>query len=49
MAEIKLAAIEAHSSQTQYTIQKMKDAYHAKDPKALARFNYERFWTYKFD
>lgn len=49
MAEIKLAAIEAHSSQTQYTIQAMKDAYYSKDPKSIARFSYERFWTYKFE
>ena len=49
MAEIKLAAIEAHRSQTQYTIQAMKDAYKTKDPKAAARLNYERFWTYTFE
>jgi N-acetylglucosamine malate deacetylase 2 len=49
VADKKLAAIQAHRSQTELMFQDMTDKLKNKDPQVLARMNYERFWTYKWD
>lgn len=46
VSTIKFESIKAHSSQSQASIAAMQEAYLKKDPKAIARFSYERFWTY---
>jgi N-acetylglucosamine malate deacetylase 2 len=48
VSNIKLAAIQAHRSQTELMFQDMIEKYQNKDPQVQARLNYERFWTYKF-
>lgn len=49
VADKKLAAIQAHQSQTELMFQDMTDKLKSKDPQVLARINYERFWTYKWN
>lgn len=47
-ANIKIAAIKAHVSQTQLMAIEMEEALKKGDPQVMARLNNERFWTYKF-
>lgn len=48
VADKKLAAMRAHRSQTEQMMGHMLERVKNKDPEALARLNFERFWTYKF-
>lgn len=47
--EKKIAAIKAHSSQTQYMTATWEEKLKNQDPELLAWLNNERFWTYKWD
>lgn len=47
VADKKLAAMKAHRSQTEQMMQDMIEKINNRDPEALARLNYERFWTYQ--
>ncbi|ALC88636.1 deacetylase [Bacillus sp. FJAT-18017] len=49
VADIKLAAIKAHKSQTSWTIQDMEEKLKNQDPAMMVWVNNERFWTYKMD
>lgn len=49
VAHKKLAAIRAHRSQTQQMFKDMSLKLKNEDPQVLARINFERFWTYKFE
>lgn len=44
----KLAAMKAHRSQTELMMSTMMEKIKNQEPEAMARLNYERFWTYKF-
>jgi N-acetylglucosamine malate deacetylase 2 len=46
--DIKLAAIQAHRSQTQQMFKDMSEKLKNQDPQILAWLNSERFWTFKF-
>lgn len=48
VAETKLAAIQAHRSQTEQMFIGMEEKLKNQDPKIMAWINNERFWTYKF-
>ncbi|QED49797.1 bacillithiol biosynthesis deacetylase BshB2 [Cytobacillus dafuensis] len=47
-ANQKLAAIKAHVSQTQLMVSQTAINLENQDPEVIARFHYERFWTYPF-
>jgi N-acetylglucosamine malate deacetylase 2 len=49
VAEKKLAAIQAHRSQTEQMIGNMSEKLANKDPQVMNWINNERFWTYKFN
>ena len=46
---VKLAAVQAHRSQTQLMTADWKDKIEQGDPEILQRLNTEAFWTYKWD
>lgn len=48
VADLKLAAIKAHVSQTQLMAAEMEEQLKNQDPAVMARIHNERFWTYKF-
>jgi N-acetylglucosamine malate deacetylase 2 len=48
VADIKLAAIQAHRSQTEQMFGDVAEKLKNQDPQMLAWVNNERFWTYKF-
>ncbi|WP_102273547.1 bacillithiol biosynthesis deacetylase BshB2 [Cytobacillus massiliigabonensis] len=48
VADLKLAAIKAHVSQTQLMAAEMEEKLKNQDPAVMARIHNERFWTYKF-
>jgi N-acetylglucosamine malate deacetylase 2 len=48
VADLKLAAIKAHVSQTQLMAAEMEENLKNQDPAVMARIHNERFWTYKF-
>lgn len=48
VADIKVAAIQAHRSQTELMIKDMSEKLKNEDPQVLARLYYERFWLFKF-
>ena len=49
VAEKKLAAIQAHRSQTEQMIGNMSEKLANKDQQVMNWINNERFWTYKFN
>lgn len=49
VAATKLAAIQAHRSQTEQMFIGMEEKLKNKDPQVMMWINNERFWTYKFD
>lgn len=49
VTEIKLAAIQAHRSQTEQMFIGMEEKLKEQDPQVMKWINNERFWTYKFD
>ncbi|WP_423800165.1 bacillithiol biosynthesis deacetylase BshB2 [Neobacillus sp. SAB-20_R2A] len=49
VAEIKLAAIKAHRSQTEQMFADVSEKLKNQDPQIMVWINNERFWTYKFD
>jgi N-acetylglucosamine malate deacetylase 2 len=48
VSDKKLAAIQAHRSQTELMFQEMAEKVKNQDPQVLDRIHYERFWTYPF-
>jgi N-acetylglucosamine malate deacetylase 2 len=48
VAKKKLAAIQAHRSQTEQMFMGMSEKLKNQDPQVMAWINNERFWTYKF-
>lgn len=48
VADLKLAAIKAHVSQTQLMAAEMEEKLKNQDPAVMARIHNERFWTYTF-
>ncbi|WP_026581931.1 bacillithiol biosynthesis deacetylase BshB2 [Bacillus sp. J33] len=48
VADRKIAAIKAHTSQTQLMAANMEESLKNQDPEVMARVYKERFWTYKF-
>ncbi|CEG29271.1 bacillithiol biosynthesis deacetylase BshB2 [Bacillus sp. B-jedd] len=48
VADIKMAAIRAHRSQTQQMVKDMEEKLKNQDPQTMVWVNNERFWTYKF-
>ncbi|KOP71747.1 bacillithiol biosynthesis deacetylase BshB2 [Cytobacillus solani] len=48
VADLKVAAIKAHVSQTQLMAAEMEEQLKNQDPAVMARIHNERFWTYKF-
>jgi bacillithiol biosynthesis deacetylase BshB2 len=48
VADRKIAAIKAHTSQTQLMAANMEESLKNQDPEVMARIYKERFWTYKF-
>ncbi|WP_040206828.1 bacillithiol biosynthesis deacetylase BshB2 [Neobacillus jeddahensis] len=48
VAKIKLAAIQAHRSQTEQMFVDMEEKLKNQDPQMMVWVNNERFWTYKF-
>lgn len=48
VADIKLAAMQAHRSQTEQMFGDLTERLKNQDPEVLARMNFERFWTYKW-
>jgi N-acetylglucosamine malate deacetylase 2 len=48
VAETKLAAIQAHRSQTEQMFIGMEEKLKNQDPQVMVWINNERFWTYKF-
>jgi bacillithiol biosynthesis deacetylase BshB2 len=49
VTETKLAAIQAHRSQTEQMFIGMEEKLKNQDPQVMMWINNERFWTYKFD
>lgn len=49
VAEIKLAAIKAHRSQTEQMFADVSEKLKNQDPQIMVWINNERFWTYKFN
>ncbi|MEH6956523.1 bacillithiol biosynthesis deacetylase BshB2 [Neobacillus drentensis] len=49
VTEIKLAAIQAHRSQTEQMFIGMEEKLKEQDPQVMKWINNERFWTYTFD
>lgn len=49
VADIKLAAIKAHASQTQSMVADLTEKLKNKDPEMLTWIHNERFWTYRFE
>ncbi|MEH7504545.1 bacillithiol biosynthesis deacetylase BshB2 [Neobacillus drentensis] len=49
VAATKLAAIQAHRSQTEQMFIGMEEKLKNKDPQVMMWINNERFWTYKFN
>ena len=49
VADIKLAAIQAHRSQTEQMFGDIAEKLKNQDPQMMAWVNNERFWTYKFN
>ena len=49
VTEIKLAAIQAHRSQTEQMFIGMEEKLKDQDPQVMKWITNERFWTYKFD
>lgn len=49
VADIKLATIKAHKSQTQLMVKDMEEKLKNQDPQMMVWVNNERFWTYKFE
>ncbi|MBV7505126.1 bacillithiol biosynthesis deacetylase BshB2 [Bacillus sp. sid0103] len=49
VAETKLAAIQAHRSQTEQMFSGVEEKLKNQDPQVMKWINNERFWTYKFD
>jgi N-acetylglucosamine malate deacetylase 2 len=49
VAETKLAAIQAHRSQTEQMFIGIEEKLKNKDPQVMMWINNERFWTYKFN
>ncbi|MDR7239278.1 bacillithiol biosynthesis deacetylase BshB2 [Neobacillus drentensis] len=49
VTKIKLAAIQAHRSQTEQMFIGMEEKLKDQDPQVMKWINNERFWTYKFD
>ena len=49
VVETKLAAIQAHRSQTEQMFIGMEEKLKNQDPQMMKWINNERFWTYKFD
>ncbi|WP_019243283.1 MULTISPECIES: bacillithiol biosynthesis deacetylase BshB2 [Bacillus] len=47
--DIKIGAMKAHSSQTQYMMAEWDQLLKQKDPAILERVNTEKFWTYKWE
>ncbi|MBM4761611.1 bacillithiol biosynthesis deacetylase BshB2 [Bacillus sp. B15-48] len=47
-AQVKLDAIRAHRSQTQFMVEQMAEGLKQQDPEMMARLYFERFWTYTF-
>lgn len=47
--DIKIAAMKAHRSQTQYMMAEWDQLLIEKDPAILERVNIEKFWTYKWE
>jgi bacillithiol biosynthesis deacetylase BshB2 len=48
VAETKLAAIQAHRSQTEQMFSGIEEKLKNQDPQIMVWINNERFWTYKF-
>lgn len=48
VADRKIAAIKAHTSQTQLMAANMEEGLKNQEPEVMARVYKERFWTYKF-
>ncbi|MBT2687342.1 bacillithiol biosynthesis deacetylase BshB2 [Bacillus sp. ISL-47] len=48
VADRKIAAIKAHTSQTQLMAANMEESLKNQEPEVMARVYKERFWTYKF-
>ncbi|MDQ0271808.1 bacillithiol biosynthesis deacetylase BshB2 [Cytobacillus purgationiresistens] len=48
VADIKIATIKAHISQTQLMVKEMEEQLQNSEPQVMARINNERFWTYTF-
>ena len=48
VAKKKLAAIQAHRSQTEHSFKDMEEKLKNQDPQMMVWINNERFWTYKF-
>ncbi|MFS0783925.1 bacillithiol biosynthesis deacetylase BshB2 [Bacillus sp. 1P06AnD] len=49
LQDVKIAAIKAHSSQTQLMTAEWEEQIMKKDPALLKRLQIENFWTYKWD
>ena len=49
VAKTKMAAIQAHRSQTEQMFIGMEEKLKNQDPQVMKWINNERFWTYKFD
>jgi LmbE family N-acetylglucosaminyl deacetylase len=49
VAETKLAAIQAHRSQTEQMFNGMGEKLANQDPQVMKWITNERFWTYKFN
>ena len=49
VAKTKMAAIQAHRSQTEQMFMGMEEKLKNQDPQVMKWINNERFWTYKFD
>ena len=49
VADIKLAAIQAHRSQSEQMFGDIAEKLKNQDPQMMAWINNERFWTYKFN
>lgn len=47
VADRKIAAIKAHTSQTQLMAANMEEGLNKQDPQVMARIYNERFWTFK--
>ncbi|MBP3039188.1 bacillithiol biosynthesis deacetylase BshB2 [Bacillaceae bacterium Marseille-Q3522] len=47
-ADVKIASIKAHRSQTQFTAAYMEEQLKSKNPHTMSRIHQERFWSYSY-